>query len=343
MLEGAKLAICCGAGGVGKTSSAAALAMSAVERGQRVVVITIDPARRLAQALGIGLSNDPTEVPLTQGTGSLHALMLDPKATFDEMVSRIISTDALRRTLRDNHIYRVLTQAIAGMQEMMAVERLFELLHDQRFDLVVLDTPPTTNVLQFFEAPQRMARFFDRRVVKWFLPAGRFSMHSAVMLLVGKVAGPDLAKDLQDFFSAMANISETLAARATDLGVLLKQTSTQYIVVTGPEQSRIDETLSILDQLHSRAYTPTAIIVNRVTPEHLIGAGEESSSGLLGRLDAQRAEFTLRASSERVQIARLRERLGTAIIRVVPRLDVPLDSASGLHVLAHALGQAPSA
>jgi anion-transporting ArsA/GET3 family ATPase len=360
-LRGAELVVCCGAGGVGKTSSAAALGMAAASMGRRVVVITIDPARRLAQALGMtGLGNDPVEVQVPGGgSGHLFALMLDAKATFDSMVARTIKTEALQRALQGNHVYKLLTQAFAGMQEYMAVERLFALLEDKRFDLVILDTPPTTNVLQFFDAPERLARFFDRRIVKWFLPNTEGSVvrrllsgQSAAMLLINKVAGEDFSRDLQDFFLTMGGVSEALSSRAASLSQLLARSSTRYVVVTGPEQSRIDETLTMIESLRKRAYLASAVIVNRVTPEAMapvetppafeapaLSADEQTLFAKLGqKLDAQRTALRKRASTERVQIERLKGRIGNALVRVVPRLDVELDSATGIFVLARALG-----
>lgn len=358
-LRGAELVVCCGAGGVGKTSSAAALGMTAASYGRRVVVITIDPAKRLAQALGMTtLGNEPVPIPLpdADAKGSLHALMLDPKATFDAMVARTIKIEAMQRALQGNHLYKLLTQAFHGMQEYMAVERLFALLEDKRFDLVVLDTPPTTNVLQFFDAPERLARFFDRRIVRWFIPNETSALkrllsgQSAAMLLIQKVAGEDFARDLQEFFTSMGGLADALSSRAAALGSLLGRASTRYVVVTGPEASRVDETLSMIDLLRGRAYRPSAVIVNRVTPESTasdapfqapgtLGAEEQSLFQLLAKkLDAQRATLLERARREKVQIDRLRARLGETLVRVVPRLDVELDSALGISVLARALG-----
>ncbi|MCC6810734.1 MAG: ArsA family ATPase [Deltaproteobacteria bacterium] len=360
-LRGAELVVCCGAGGVGKTSSAAALGMTAASYGRKVVVITIDPARRLAQALGLtALGNDPVQVALPETVpGSVHALMLDPKATFDGMVARTIKQETLQRALQGNHVYKLLTNAFHGMQEYMAVERLFALLEDKRFDLVVLDTPPTTNVLQFFDAPERLARFFDRRIVRWFLPSGEgsrlkrlLSGQSAAMLLIQKVAGEDFARDLQEFFGTMGGLADALSQRAAALGGLLARNSTRYVVVTGPEESRIDETLAMVELLKRRAYRPSAVIVNRVTPETMapeiapaaftapaaLLAEEHSLFSMLAqKLDAQRSALLRRANLERAQIDRLRARLGETLVRVVPRLDVELDSANGIFVLARAL------
>ncbi len=290
-------------------------------------------------------------VAFLQATVTQASLAIPTVPLYVSVYSKIMKE---KGQFEDNldHVYRMLTQAFAGMQEIMAVERLFDLLEDKRFDLVVLDTPPTTNVLQFFESPERMARFFDRRIVRWFLPNTEsgtlrrlFSAQSAVMMLVGKVAGEDFAHDLQEFFGAMGNISEALSARSASLHSLLRLPSTRYVVVTGPQQSRIDETITIVDQLRSREYRPSAIIVNRVTPEHLIseadvrGHASEGSvlRGLKDKLDVQRQGLFVRAKMERGQIERLRERLGATLITVVPRLDVCLDSADGLHVLARAL------
>jgi anion-transporting ArsA/GET3 family ATPase len=357
LYTGTSLIVCCGAGGVGKTSSAAALGIQAAQRGRRVCVLTIDPAKRLAQALGMSqLGNEPVAVDVPGG-GQLHALMLDAKATFDRMVQETIKTDALQRALQSNHVYKLLTQAFHGMQEYMAVERLFSLLKDPRFDLVVLDTPPTTNVLGFFDAPERLSRFFDKRVVKFFLPeqGGRLSRllsgQSAVTLIIGKVAGEDFARDLQEFFVLLGHLTEALSQRASELRGLLAQRSTRYVVVTGPERSRVDETMMLVDTLKARAYPPAAVIVNRVTPEALSlhdgsvleepasldADGRSVFATLKTKIDAQRSALTRRAVLEAAQIARLKIFVGEKIVQVVPRLDVELDSVAGLLHLAEAL------
>jgi len=357
IFTGTSLIICCGAGGVGKTSSAAAIGLQAAKRGRRVCVLTIDPAKRLAQALGMSeLGNEPVRVEMPSG-GSLHALMLDAKATFDKMISDAIKTDSLQRALQSNHVYKLLTQAFHGMQEYMAVEKLFSLLKDQRFDLVVLDTPPTTNVLGFFDAPERLSRFFDKRVVKFFLPehGGRLSRllsgQSAVLLVLSKVAGEDFAKDLQEFFVLLGHLTESLSQRASELRGLLAQHSTRYVIVTGAERSRVDETMQLVDVLKARSYPPAAVIVNRVTPEALtthdgsileepasLDAAERSVFATLKtKLETQRSSLTKRASLEAAQIARLKTFVGEKIVQVVPRLDVELDSVAGLLHLADAL------
>jgi anion-transporting ArsA/GET3 family ATPase len=275
------------------------------------------------------------------------------------MVERTIKHEGMQRALQGNHLYKLLTQAFHGMQEYMAVERLFALLEDERFDLVVLDTPPTTNVLQFFDAPERLSRFFDRRIVRWFLPSDGgsglsrlLSGQSAAMMLIQKVAGEDFARDLQDFFVSMGGVADALSSRAAGLSALLARGSTRYVVVTGPEESRVDETLQMVEMLKRRAYRPSAVIVNRVTRETMesertpaafsapTSLGEEEQSlffTLVKKLDAQREALLRRAKLERVQIERLRARLGETLVRVVPRLDVELDSANGIFVLARAL------
>ena len=177
LISNKRVVVCSGAGGVGKTTTSAAIALAAARDGKRAVVLTIDPARRLADALGMpGLPSEPAPVPRelldragVPPHGSLHALMLDPKATFDALVRRLNEPAAARRIL-DNRLYQQVSGLLAGMQEYTAEEKLHELAGDPRFDVVVVDTPPTRNALDFLEAPNKLMRFLDERVLKWFAP-----------------------------------------------------------------------------------------------------------------------------------------------------------------------------
>ena len=160
LLEQSSLLVCAGAGGVGKTTTSAALALSAAQQGRRVVVVTIDPARRLADAMGISISHEPTRIDRF-GAGELWAVMLDTRATFDDLVRSEARDEQQAQRILDNRFYQNLTGALSGTQEYMASEKLFQLHHDDRFDLVVVDTPPTRNALDFLNAPERLVHFLE--------------------------------------------------------------------------------------------------------------------------------------------------------------------------------------
>ncbi|MFN0029176.1 MAG: ArsA family ATPase [Acidimicrobiales bacterium] len=272
----AEVIVCAGAGGVGKTSVAAALALQGAYQGRRSVVLTIDPARRLADALGLGLG------PMTNRThqltgdwlGELHVTMLDTKDTFDRLVSRYAADQAQQREILANRFYRNISQALSGTQEYMAAEQLFELHHSGRYDLVVIDTPPTRQALDFLDAPARLTRFLDHRVYRLLTGGGGTGRGSALAAQVGlgavrtagRVVGSAVLEDAIIFFRAFHGMQDGFRERAGELRALLAGPTTNLVVVTAPQPEALREAALFLHQLQHQDLSVAALILNRVTP-----------------------------------------------------------------------------
>lgn len=340
------LVICSGAGGVGKTTTSAAIGLAAARTGRRAVVLTIDPARRLADALGLPtLPNEPTPVAerLLEGGapgGSLHALMLDPKQTFDALVRRIESPQNAERIL-SNRLYQNVSGMLAGIQEYTAGEKLHELHRDARFDLVVVDTPPTRNALDFLEAPGALSRFLDERVLRLFLPAEqrRFSLlrstGKVVSGVLGKVFGEGFTTELAEFLSILGGITATLRVHADEVRALLSSDEATFLLVTAPQEAALQEAFFFRERLASWGLPFGGFVVNRLRPdlpptteeeleatERALAAevGPARAKELVGRLAASHARARQRALADRTQVERLRAR-GSAPIVGIPLLE----------------------
>ena len=235
-----EVCICCGSGGVGKTTTSAAIALGMAARGKKVAVLTIDPAKRLANSLGLPeLGNEERRVKANVD-GELWAMMLDPKRTFDEIVERQAPDERTRDAVLSNRIYKELSNAVAGSQEYMAMEKLHELHLEGRYDLLVLDTPPTRNALDFLDAPKKLAALIDSRTLQMFTTPGMLGLKvlgrgSGVALSVLKRAtGLDLFQDLSTFFSSFAGMTECFRERAEHVNALLADSRSAFVLVTSP-------------------------------------------------------------------------------------------------------------
>ncbi|UDY23743.1 ArsA family ATPase [Nocardioides sp. Kera G14] len=278
-----RIVVCCGSGGVGKTTTSAALALRAAERGRRVVVLTIDPARRLAQSLGIErLDNTPRRVDVG-GTGHLEAMMLDMKSTFDEVVLSQASPEKAEAIL-NNPFYIALSSSFAGTQEYMAMEKLGQLHRTGDYDLIVVDTPPSRNALDFLDAPDRLSSFLDGRLIKLLLlPAkGPARIMSAGFGLItnalSKILGGQLLGDLQTFVAALDTVFGGFRARAQQTYALLKAPGTAFLVVAAPEPDALREAAYFVERLSGDRMPLAGLIVNRATT---LPAGELSAAGAI--------------------------------------------------------------
>jgi anion-transporting ArsA/GET3 family ATPase len=355
ILEGKDICICAGSGGVGKTTTSAAIAAGMAARGLRVCVLTIDPAKRLADSLGLReLGNEATRVDPElferheiEIKGELWAMMLDAKATFDELVARQAPDEESRDRVLDNRIYQQISSALAGSQEYMAMEKLFELHTEGRFDLLVLDTPPTRNALDFLDAPRRLTQFIEGRSLRVFMKptglaarvAGRGA--SVALSVFKRIVGFDLLADLAEFFNAFSGMVDGFQARAKRVNSLLADRHTCFLVVCGPQGEPIDEAVYFHRKLVEAKLPFGGVIVNKVhyPAERLRGDGEDLEATLTEKLtDADLAErvaanftdYQVLAERDARNIEHLARELRTRGVIRVPYLDEDVHDLGGL-------------
>ena len=290
LLDTARVIVCCGSGGVGKTTTAAAMAVEASRRGRRVVLVTIDPAKRLADALGLDhLGNEPSEVRLADG-GTIWATMLDARATFDDVIRRNARDESQVRAILSNPFYENVASRLSGSQEYMAAEKLYELHSDERFDLVVVDTPPTREALDFLDAPQRLMNFLDHRVYRWMVAPTRGGLKllnfaaQPVLRTIGRVIGADVLADAIEFFRAFDGIEAGFRARAESVRALLRSGDTRYVVVTSARSDAVAEAGYFADTLSASRLSIAGLVVNRLQPQ--FGSGTAAAA----QNEADRAE-----------------------------------------------------
>jgi anion-transporting ArsA/GET3 family ATPase len=389
-LDGKRVVICAGPGGVGKTTTSAALALGLARRGQRVAVLTIDPAQRLAAALGLdereddppgageaggerrdpgvseerggrrdpganearGKRRDPGAhhpvspallaahgIDLPPG-GELWAMTLDVKGTFDGLIARLAPSTQAAEEVLSNRIYQELSSAVAGSQEFTAIAKLFELERSGEFDVVVLDTPPSRNALDFLDAPSRLTQFFDGRALKVFLaPTGVAArwLGRGTGLVLGmftRVTGIDLMGDMTVFFRSLGSITEGFTERARGIEALLRDPATTFLLVTSPESEPVGEALFLAGRLSEAGMARGGLIVNRAHLEGLHGHSPAAVQALLepelgerlaARVASNLADFDVLAVRDRESIARLSAELGEPAPVVVPYLDGEVD------------------
>ncbi len=281
LLRDHRVLICAGSGGVGKTTTAAAIALRAAQRGFRALVLTIDPARRLANALGLdGMSREEVTFSFPQG-GTLTAIMLDQKGAWDALIERHAPSDEIRQRILHNRFYQHLSQSFAGSQEYMAVEQLCELYETGRYDRIVVDTPPTRHALDFLEAPQRIADFLDRDVIRWFVrpyfAAGwntlRFVNRTVGFLLrrLEQATGVSTLVEISDFFTSMAGLFENFEPRVRRVYHLLRAPETVFVLVASPEEQVLQEAEFFLEQIERLGVRLGAVVINRMHRELLVG------------------------------------------------------------------------
>jgi anion-transporting ArsA/GET3 family ATPase len=269
-----RVVVCCGAGGVGKTTTAAAMALRAAEYGRTVVVLTIDPAKRLAQALGIeSLGNTPQRVPLApEVTGELHAMMLDMRRTFDEMVLQYSADSERAEAILENQFYQTVATSLAGTQEYMAMEKLGQLLAEDKWDLIVVDTPPSRNALDFLDAPKRLGSFMDSRLWRLLLAPGRgigklvTGVVGLAMKALSTVLGSQMLSDAAGFVQALDATFDGFRQKADKTYELLKRRGTQFVVVSAAEPDALREASFFVDRLSKENMPLAGLILNRTHP-----------------------------------------------------------------------------
>lgn len=287
-----RVIITVGAGGVGKTTTAAAIGVAAARRGKRVLCLTIDPAKRLAESLGItemrteAATVDPARFAAAgiELTGSLTAMMLDTKRTFDELVVKYSSTKEKADRLLGNKLYQYVSTSLAGTQEYMAMEKLVAVKDDPRYDLIVLDTPPTTNALDFLDAPQRLMEALDSATMKWFVQAfeqsGKFSLNliaksaAAILRGIGKITGGGFLEAMAEFIGELNDLFGGFKERAARVESALRGSEVAFVLVTSASPPSIQEVLYFADRLSEANMPRGAFVVNRfhLPPPHAGGA-----------------------------------------------------------------------
>lgn len=279
-LSRTRLVVCVGAGGVGKTTTAATIGLAGALRGRKAMVLTIDPARRLANSLGLKqFGNEETKIDLgalgVDAPGELWAMMLDSRSTFDNLIARIAPDEAARQRILGNHVYRHMADTFAGSQDYMATEKLYDLVVGDRYDLVVLDTPPVKNALDFLEAPGRLIHFMDERVLKWFLQPGsdggavfgkRLMMGTSAVVyrLLSYVFGKDFIEDLTGFFEDFQGLYAGFVERHDTVLKLFKSNTTSFVTVCAPTESSLDVAVFFQEELSKRRLPRGGVVVNQV-------------------------------------------------------------------------------
>jgi anion-transporting ArsA/GET3 family ATPase len=344
LIERKDIVICAGAGGVGKTTTAAAIALGMAERGLKVAVLTIDPARRLADSLGLPeLGNEERQVEI-EGSGELWAMMLDAKRTFDDLIEKHAPDERTRDAVLSNRIYQELSNAVAGSQEYMAMEKLYELHQEERYDLLVLDTPPSRNALDFLEAPERLSRFVDSRSLQLFLRPGRLGLKvfgrgtGMLFSVLQKVTGVDLLQDLSEFFASFGDMAEGFRERAARTSELLADRRTTFLLVTSPRRDAIDEAIFFHRRLRERRLPFGGVVVNRMSTLALEDdeVDEDELEALLGKRLGRRVADNLEdyqaiAARDRENVARLSRDLADGAPPIlVPHLEDDIHDLRGL-------------
>ena len=359
-LEDKRIVICVGAGGVGKTTTSAALALGLAARGRKVAVVTIDPARRLASALGLDeLSGEPRRIDpemfAAQGVpleGELWAMMLDAKRTFDEIIARLAPDERAREEILANPVYKELSTAVAGSHELSAIAKLYELYEEHDFDVIVLDTPPSRNALDFLDAPNRLLGFLDGRALQVFLAPGGLTARlfgrgtGLVFAIFARVTGIDMLAELSRFFRSLSGVIEGFGERTRGVAELLRAPETTFVIVTSPEPDPAREAVYLADRLAAAGMHHGELIVNRVHSDGLGGYAPHEVSELLApelgerlaaRVASNLADFDVLVQRDRATIARLSGALQERGPLLVPHLDEEVQDLLGLARIAEHL------
>ncbi|SIR95268.1 ArsA family ATPase [Williamsia sterculiae] len=304
-----RVVICCGAGGVGKTTTAAAMAVHAAELGRTVVVLTIDPARRLAQSLGMSeLTNSPQPVALPGVEGSLDAMMLDMRRTFDEMITQY-STPERAEAIMNNSFYQTVATSFSGTQEYMAMEKLGQLIRQEKWDLIIVDTPPSRNALDFLDAPSRLGSFMSGRLITMLLGGGRgigkvvTGVVGLAMRGVSTIIGGETLRDVSVFVRSLDSTFGSFQKRADETYAMLKQPGTRFAVVAAAEPDALREAAFFVDRLSEEKMPLAGLILNRTHPNLTSLSGDEARAAL-GKVTDELARGVLTIHAERATTAR---------------------------------------
>lgn len=369
LLDRAKVLVTVGSGGVGKTTTAASLAIAAARMGRRTAVLTIDPARRLAQALGIDhLGNEAT--PLAKELvepGSVDAMMLETGAAFDDLIARLVPDPERKERLLANRLYQVIARHLGGTHEYMAVEKLFALTREGAYDLVVLDTPPSVNALDFLDAPQRLIHFFSEKITRFFIRRNEESKKGLIARLrdrageiaisiLSKAFGDTFVEEVQDFSTAFQGLFAAFRERGLVIDALLKSEATSFLVISAADPVRVAEAVDFSDALARLQIEPAAFVMNRVqitqSEEDAPLSADEvrdalASLGVAGDADTEQLRHALEearqirrgmAQRDMAGVEELAQRKGKDRVLIIPELAAEVQDRSAVEHMLGALG-----
>ena len=367
LLDSHRVVVCVGSGGVGKTTTAASLGLAAACRAKRVLVLTIDPAKRLANSLGLNemtTEEQQIETRLFESAGieckgTLSAMMLDTKRTFDELVSKFASSEERKQRILNNKLYQYMSTSLAGTQEYMAMEKLYAVKNDMRYDLIVLDTPPTSNALDFLDAPERLVGLVDSPATRWFIEAfegaGKFSFNllqkGAQFLLKGlaNFTGAAFLEEVATFIVDLNDLFGGFRERAKKVADALRSPEVAFVLVTSPSPLAVEESLYFSDKLAGANMRRSAFVINQVhalhaepsRPDNVLAdelakvMGPLGTGDLLRRMQEALDNERERAISDRVEVERLRTRGGTQPLYIeVPAFDTDVHDLRALSRVA---------
>lgn len=367
LIKDRKVIVCCGAGGVGKTTTSAALGLAAARMGRRVLVLTIDPARRLAQAMGV-TENSRQPVSLSPERladagiteGSLDVWMLNPDVVFEGLVHRMATSKEQANRILESRLFKSLSELVAGMQEYTAAEALYEFSTSGKYDLVVLDTPPARNALDFLEAPGKLARFLDEKILGLFLPSkekkGGFGLFKKATELVGtvftKVFGAEFFAEIQEFLGAFSGMFGPMRKHAEGVRALLSSKQAAFLLVTSPDQAALKEARYFRDRILEMGLPFAGFVLNRswartdglMPPEQLEleTASHAARTGLEKLKKLAKVEME-RVSRDRALLEKLTAELpGSSIAVAAPYLGEAIEDVKGLAALARGIAEAPA-
>jgi anion-transporting ArsA/GET3 family ATPase len=356
-VKGRRILVVGGAGGVGKTTTAAALALQAAIAGRQVIVCTIDPSRRLVTSLGLRqLGDRPRALDLSRSApearGTLWAMTLDTQRTFDALVERHASSEQARRRILENRFYQQVSAALAGSHEYMAMEKLLELAADERFDLIVLDTPPTRHALDFLEAPERLMGFLDTTVLRWVLRpyfvAGRLTLKVATrtgalaLKIADRVLGVQFLQDLSEFFLAFEGMYDGFKERAARVQALLRDPASAFVLVAAPAKASLEEALFFHERLRDARMPFVGFIVNRVHPDPASARGTRDGEPVKLDKDLRRRLIEVfqdqqaLARAERRHVAALADKVRAPVVLVAER-ETDVHDLRGLKEVGEAI------
>jgi anion-transporting ArsA/GET3 family ATPase len=338
------IVVCCGSGGVGKTTMAAVIALEGARLGRKTVVVTIDPARRLADALGLaGLSDSPSRID-GPWPGELWATMLDTRSTFDALVGKYAASPDQAERILANRFYRNIAGALSGTQEYMAMEKLYELHEESDFELVVVDTPPTRHALDFLDAPRRLSRFLEHRLFRILMAPSRGIVRAvnvaaqAFLRTVSRVVGGDVVDDAISFFQAFEGMEDGFRQRAARVNELLAAPETAFVLVASPRRDTVTEAQFFADRLGEAGIAVQGLVINRVHPAFGAGLGEAAAERArtlgttteLGGLYRNLADYQTVSARELAHLGGLAETVSPAPVVWVPFLSTDVHDIAGM-------------